>query len=182
MMFTVRPVFISQAIRDIEEPAASDLWGKAYPGLEKTLAICDLKESADMPTSTWVPFRTTKESCQKDLDSILDTVLAILGACGAAGHRTRIRNLQADIATSKARLGKYREQMLSAPAEESQNFVEGMIVSSKEALKDQIADESDRIAEKAQQIESLKVGFREHLQHIGINVPADTADSYLLPV
>lgn len=166
----------------IEEPAASDLWDKASPGLEKALAIYDLKESADTPASTWVPFRTTKESCQKDLDTILDTVLAVLGACGAAGHRTRIRNLQADIATSKARLGKYREQMLSAPAEVSQNFVEGMIVSSKEALKDQIADESDRIAEKAQQIESLKVGFREHLQHIGINVPADTADSYLLPV
>lgn len=57
-----------------------------------------------------------------------------------------------------------------------------MLASSKESLKDQIADESDSITEKAKQIESLKVGFREHLRHIGINVPADTADSYLLPV
>lgn len=167
---------------DIEEPTAGNLWDKASPNLEKALAIYDKKESPDTLASTWIPFRTTKESCQKDLETILDTVLAVLGTCGAAGYRTRLRNLQADIATSQARLGKYREQMLSAPAEKSQNFVEGMIVSSRETLKEQIADESDRITEKSQLIEGLKVGFREHLQHIGINVPADTADSYLLPV
>ena len=167
---------------DIEEPTAGHLWDKASTDLEKALAIYDKKESQDTPDSTWIPLRTTKESCQKDIETILDTVLVALGTCGAAGYRTRIRNLQADITTSQARLGKYREQMLSAPAEKSQNFVAGMIVSSKEALKDQIADESDHITEKAQQIESLKVGFREHLQHIDINVSSDTADSFLLPV
>ena len=167
---------------DIEEPTAGDLWEKASPDLEKALAIYDKKESPDTPVSAWIPLRTTKESCQRDIEKILETVLAVLGTCGAAGYRTRIRNLQADIATSRARLGKYREQMLAAPTEKSQNFVEGMMVSSKETLKDQIADEIDCITEKAQQIESLKVGFREHLQHIDINVSPDTADSFLLPV
>src|ERR1039458_1835011 len=114
---------------DIEEPTAGDLWEKASPNLEKALEIYDKKESQDTPASTWIPLRTTKESCQKDIETILDTVLAVLGTCGAAGYRTRIRNLQADIATSQARLGRYREQLLSAPAEKSQNFVEGMIVS-----------------------------------------------------
>jgi hypothetical protein len=167
---------------DIEEPTAGELWEKASPDLEKALAIYDKKESQDTPASTWIPLRTTTESCQKDIETILDTVLAVLGTCSAAGYRTRIRNLQADIATSQTRLGKYREQLLSAPAEKSQNFVEGLIFPSKEALKDQIADESDQITEKGHQIESLKVGFREHLKNIGINVPADIADSYLLPV
>jgi hypothetical protein len=167
---------------DIEEPTVGVLWEKASPDLEKALTIYDRKESPDLPASTWIPLRRTKESCQKDIETILDTVLAILGTCGAAGYRTRIRNLQADIATSQARLGRYREQLLSAPAEKAQNFVEGMIVSSREVITDQIADESDRITEKTQQIESLKAGFREHLKNIGINVPADTADSYLLPV
>jgi len=167
---------------DIEEPTVGELWEKASTNLEKALAIYDKQESPDTRASTWVPFRTTKASCQKDIETILETVLAVLGTCGAAGYRTRLRNLQADIATSQSRLGKYREQLLSAPAEKSQNFVEGMIVSSKEALKDQIADESDQIKEKTRQIESLKVGFREHLKSIGIIVPADAADSYLLPV
>ena len=167
---------------EIEEPTAGALWDKASPDLEKALAIYDKKESQDIPGSTWIPFRTTQESCQRDIEAILDTVLAVLGTCGAAGYRTRIRNLQADIATSQARIGTYREQMLSAPAEQSQNFVEGLIVSSKEFLKDHIADETDRITEKKQQIQDLKVGFKQHLQHIGINVSPDTADSFLLPV
>jgi hypothetical protein len=167
---------------DIEEPTAGNLWEKASPDLERSLAVYDKKESPDTPESTWIPLRTTKETCQKDIETILDTILAVLGTCGAAGYRTRIRNLQAEIAISHGRLGKYRQQMLSAPEEKSQNFVEGMIASSKEALRAQIDDESDRITAKTQQIESLKVGFREHLQHIGINVSPDTADSFLLPV
>ncbi len=166
----------------IEELGAGDLWEKTASELEKALAIYDKKESTETPLSTWIPFRSSKLGCQKDLDTILDAVLAVLGTCGAAGYRARIRNLQADIATSQSRIGDYREQMLSAPDEKSQNFVEGLIVSSKESLKDQIADESDRISEKTQQIESLKLGFQEHLQHIDINVSTDTADSFLLPV
>ena len=113
---------------------------------------------------------------------ILNTLLAVLETCGAAGYRTRIRNLVADNATSQARITKYREQALSASREQTQNFVEGLITSSKEALKDSIADETDRISERNRQIESLKAGFQEHLQHIGISVPPETADSFLLPV
>ncbi len=166
----------------IDEPGAGDLWEGTVSDLEKALAIYDKRESPETPSSTWIPFRASKESCQKDLDAILDTVLAILGTCGAAGYRTRIRNLQADIATAQARIGAYREQVVSAPVEKSQNFVEGLMVASKEALNDQISDETERIAEKTQQIESLKVGFREHLQQIDIDVSTDTADSFLLPV
>ena len=132
---------------EIEEPTAGDLWEKAVPDLEKALAILDKKESKDTPEFSWNPLRKalaifgekespdapeyswnpllrSKAGCQKDLDKVLDATLVVLGACGAAGYRTRIRNLQADVATSQARIGTYREQMLSAPAEESQNFVE----------------------------------------------------------
>jgi hypothetical protein len=109
---------------EIEEPTAGDLWEKAVPDLEKALAILDKKESKDTPEFSWNPLLRSKAGCQKDLDKVLDATLVVLGACGAAGYRTRIRNLQADVATSQARIGTYREQMLSAPAEESQNFVE----------------------------------------------------------
>lgn len=165
-----------------EEPISGSLWEKASPNLEKALAVYDQMESPDTPESTWNPFRKSKAGCEKDLDAILDVVLIVLGTCGAAGDRTRIRNLQAEIIASQARIGNYRERMLSAPAEHSQNFIEGLIASSKEALRDQIADENDRIVERKQQIESLKIGFREHLQHIGIDVSPETADSFLLSV
>jgi hypothetical protein len=167
---------------EIEEPMAGELWRKVSPSLEKALAVYDRKESPDTPQSRRLPFGETKASCQKDLDVILDTVLAVLGVCGAAGYRNRIRNLQADNATSQDRIGEYQEQILSAPAENSQSVVSGLMVSSREALRDNIADEKDRIAGRIQQIENLKVGFREHLQQIGIIVSPETADSFLLPV
>ena len=129
-----------------------------------------------------MPGRTTKESCQNDLGEILDAVLAVLGTCGAAGYRTRIRDLQSANTDSQTRIVRYREQMLSAPTEKSQNFVEGLVVQSKEALTDNIADETDRILERNQQIEELKSGFRERLQRIGIHISPETADSFLLPV
>jgi hypothetical protein len=167
---------------DTEEPTAGELWTKASSALEKALDIYDRKESPNTPESSWIPGRTTKSSCQEDLDSILDTVLAVLGICGAAGYRQRIRDLQADNAVSQTRIVRYRERALSAPAEQSQNFAQGLVGQSKEALRDSIADETDRIAERNRQIENLKAGFREHLKHIGISVPPETADPFLLPV
>lgn len=167
---------------EIEEPTAAELWRDASSKLEKALVIYDRRESPDTLPSSWVPGRTTKESCQKDLETILDAVLAVLGTCGAAGYRDRIRRLQADNSVSQTRIARYREQRLSAPAEKSQNFVEGLLVSPKETLKDSIADETDRIAERNQQIDTLKGGFREHLRQIGITVSPETADSFLLPV
>lgn len=167
---------------DIEEPSAGELWEKVSPELKKALAIHNLKESPETPESSWIPGRKTKRSCQENIDEILDTVLAVLGTCGAAGYRTKIRNLQRANAVSQVRIAKYREQMLFAPSEESQNFIEGMVVPSKENRLDSIADETDRIMERNQQIEDLKAGFREHLEHIGIHASPETADSFLLPV
>lgn len=74
---------------DIEEPTAAELWREASPMLEKALAIYDRKERADTLQSSWVPGRTTKKSCQKDLETILDLLLAVLGTCGAAFRALR---------------------------------------------------------------------------------------------
>jgi hypothetical protein len=164
------------------EPVTGAIWEKASPQLEKALAIYDHKESEEMPDKSWVPWRETKKDCQLDLEEILDSVLAVLGTCGAAGYRARIRNLQADNAASQSRITRYRELKLSAPAENSQTFVEGLVVQSKENLTDSIADETERIAERNSQIENLKTGFREHLLHIGLSVPPEQADTLLLPV
>lgn len=103
---------------EIDEPTAGDLWEKASPGLERALAIYEKKESPNTPSSKWIPVGTTKKTCQKDIETNLDTVLAVLGTCGAAGYRTRIRNLQADIATSQVRIARYRETSHGGPREQ----------------------------------------------------------------
>jgi hypothetical protein len=167
---------------DTGEPTAGELWGKVSPKLNDALAIYERKESPETPDSSRIPGRTTKESCQNELDEILDAVLAVLGTSGAAGYRTQIRDLQSANTDSQARVVQYREQMLSAPAEKSQNFVEGLVVQSKEELTDSIADESERISQRNRQMENLKICFRERLERIGIHASPETADSFLLPV
>jgi hypothetical protein len=165
-----------------EELPIGALWDKASPHLDKALAVYDKRDSTSIPDSTWNPFGESKESCQKELDAILDALLLVLGTCGAAGYRKRIRSLQADITTSNHRVGECGELMISAPSEASLNAVEGLWIRSRESLQDQIADENDRIAERKQQIETLKVAFRNHLKEIGIDFLPETADSFLLPV
>lgn len=167
---------------DMEEPTAGAIWEKAAPDLDKALAVFDQKESPSTPDSAWNPFADTKQSCQKDLETILDALLVVLGTCGAVGYRSRIRICHDDIRALQVQIGESRERMLSAPLEASQNFLEGLVIASRESLKEQIAYGNDQIAEKTRQIESLKVGFREHLQQIDINVSPETVDSLLLPV
>lgn len=95
---------------ETEEPPIGALWEKLSPGLEKTLSVYDRKESPDTPQSSWIPGHITKESCQRNLEDILDAALTVLGTCGAARYRTRIQNLLADIATRQGRIAKYHER------------------------------------------------------------------------
>jgi hypothetical protein len=87
-----------QGNSDTEEPASGDLWEKVCPDLEKALTVFDKKELSDTPKFRWNPFRKTigiitkkestdtpehswnpfcdsQESCEADLDKILDAVL-----------------------------------------------------------------------------------------------------------
>jgi len=164
------------------EPTAGVLWDRVSRRVEKALTIYDKMESPSTRDSTWIPFVESKESCQKELDEILDALLEVLETCGAAGYRKSIRGLQVDIAKSKTRVGEYREQILGAPPDASLNFVNGLWTGSREGLEDQIADEIDHIAEREAQIESLKEAFRKHLKEIDIRVSPEVADSFLLPV
>jgi len=91
---------IKDRVENLLQLSSCSKWNPLSNWLSRILSIdqlSDRRRSFDM-----VPFRTTKESCQKDLDTILDTVLAVLGrVCSDTGPAS---DLQADIATSKARL------------------------------------------------------------------------------
>lgn len=65
-----RDLFIGSS--DTAEPAPGKLWDKATSALEKALVVYDRKDSPDTPESSWIPGRTIKDSCRKDLDSIFE--------------------------------------------------------------------------------------------------------------
>jgi hypothetical protein len=87
-----------------------------------------------------------------------------------------------DNVSSRERIGNFRRQLLSAPAEKSLNAIEEIWTSSRESLQEQIDSEVDVIASREQQIESSKLGFREQLTELGVELSPQTADSFLLPV
>jgi hypothetical protein len=168
--------------KKVEEPSKPEIWNQVSPLLERGLSIYDRKESAATPDFTLNPLRDSKNSCRKDLEQILDKLLDVLGLCGAIEYRNRIRLLGANNASSRERIGNFRQQLLSAPAEKSLNAIEGIWTRSREGLQEQIDLEADAIANREQQIENSKLGFREHLKELGMDLSPQAADSFLLPI
>jgi hypothetical protein len=166
----------------VEEQSRAEIWKLINPTLDRGLAVYDKGVSAATPESTLNPLRDSKMSCQRDLEKILDKLLDVLGLCAATKYRNRIRCLQASNVSSRARIGMFRRQLLSAPTEKSLNALEGIWTQSSEGLQEQIDRDTDAIASREQQIESSKLQFREHLSELGVEVSAQTSDSFLLPI
>lgn len=166
----------------VEEQLRTEIWKLINPTLDRGLTVYEKGVSAATPESTLNPLRDSKMSCQRDLEKILDKLLDVLGLCAATEYRNRIRGLQASNVSSRARIGEFRRQLLSAPAEKSLNALEGIWTQSSEGLQEQIDLETDAIASREQRIDSSKLRFREHLSELGVEVSAQTSDSFLLPI
>lgn len=169
-------------LKRVEEPSTAEIWNQVNPLLDRGLTIYEKQESASTPEFTLNPLRDSKTSCRKDLEQILDKLLEVLGLCGATEFRDRIRLLQTNNASSRVRIRDFRQQLLSAPPEKSLNAIEGIWTPSSEGLQEQIDLEADSIANREQQIENSKLGFREHLRELDMDLPPQTADSFLLPI
>jgi hypothetical protein len=162
------------------EPTIGELWDDSYPKLISGLELYDKIGFSPLPNSSSNPIRETKNRCRKQLNEILDQLLAVLGVCGAADLRGRIRDCEEEIAAARARIGEQQRRLISAPPENSQGTLDGILVPSREHLQEDIDGEKEKIARNTEQIESLKQGFREHLNQIGLIFTPEEADSYLL--
>lgn len=168
--------------QDVEEPTPGALWKKAYPKLMDGLEQYGKIEFGSLPVSSLLPFRETKPKCQEELAQILDQLLVVLGMCGAADIRGDIRKREEAIVSARRRIASIQRDMITASAESSQGPLDGILSPSREHLQDDIENEKQKIARCTEQIAGLKQGFRDHLREIGVNVPDDQADSYLLDV
>ncbi len=168
--------------RDVEEPTPGALWKKAYPKLMDGLEQYGKIEFGSLPESSLLPFRETKPKCQEELAQILDQLLIVVGVCGAADIRGDIRERQESIIRARRRIASIQRDMITAAAESSQGPLDGVLSPSREHLQEDIENEQQKIARCTEQIAGLKQRFRDHLRQIGLNVPDDQADSYLLAV
>lgn len=165
-----------------EEPSPGALWKKAFPNLEDALEPYGKIEFGSLPESSLIPFRETKSKCQEELGEILEQLLVVLGVSGASGVRERIRQLEESIKTARQRTASIQRDMISARPEKSQGPLEGILSPSLEHLQEDLEDEQSKIESCTQQIETLKTQFHERLKRIGVCVPDEQADSYLLEI
>lgn len=166
---------------------AIELWGKARPKLEKALGYYDKLTVDSLPDtatitdfSSW--FGQSKASYRQEIEKIIDAVLLVLEASGAAECREEIKKLQQAAKDSYQRIAGYREQMVAARPQASVSFPESVWTKSVEDLKESIAAEESQIDDFRQQIKQLKERFRSQLQQIGIEVFDDEIDYLLMPV
>ena len=166
---------------------AIELWGKARPKLEKALGYYDkvttdlLPETAVITDfSSW--FGQTKASYKQEIEKIIDTVLQVLEASGAAECREEIKKLQEAAEESRRQIAAYHEQMVSARPQSSLSFPESLWTKSVENLKEVIAAEERQTDEFHHNIQGLKERFRNQLRELGIEAFDDEIDYLLMPV
>jgi hypothetical protein len=145
-----------------------------------------LASDLEVPDSRWLDFKwlsgETKASCRADLDKILDQLLMVLGACGAESIREAVSNLEAAIASARARIAENERRLLAAPQRESQGIIDGFLTTSHETVEEEIASDQERIESAKQQIAGLTAVFRERLAAIGVCLSSEETDTYLLPI
>jgi hypothetical protein len=170
-----------------EDTTAIQLWRRTNTQLEKALAYYDKLDEGSLPDdigitkpSTW--FRPSKTRYQQEINRIIDSVLGVLEASGAAECREEIKKLQQAVKDSLERTAGFREQMVSARPRASISFPESIWARSIEDLKEAIAAEERKIESLRQQIADLGERFRRQLQEIGVEVFADEIDHFLMPV
>ena len=164
-----------------EQALDSKLWGEASPQLERALECYDKLSSESLPETAWFG-RPSQDKCQREIDSIIDAVLAVLGTCGAVVIREEVKSLLEEIGEAQHLIGEYRELALTAPAQASLSFPNAIWTKSKEGCSQGIAENERNIAAMRRQINEIKERFRAQLLEMGIEVAEGDVDELLMPV
>jgi hypothetical protein len=117
--------------------------------------------------------------------SIIDAVILVLNASGAADCRREIRTLQQAITESLTKQAQYREWQISAPPKASLSFFEvfeSMGKTSRESYEQSITAEAHKVTELRERIAGLREQFRTQLTQIGVPASEDEIDALLNPV
>ncbi len=158
----------------------AELWRKAAPRLEKARASLDRMESADLPERSLVG--PSRESCQKEIDNILDAVIVLLETSEASESRSRIRELRQAVSATQENIAQYREQAATAPSKVSLTLPQSMWIRSRESLDAAIVAEIARADKLRAEIQLEKEAFCRHLGQIGILTSGEEAEALVMSV
>ena len=165
------------------EPAALVPEGesvKVLSRLEKALVVYDRQSFGALPEKSL--FFASKVKCQQELDRIMDEVIDQLEDCEASDCRTRMIELQAEIAAANERIASHRAEALSRTRSRAEANPLMSVIKGYAGLDGRIEDQRELIEERKAEVEEVRQRFRTALARIGLVVTAEEADTLLLPV
>ncbi|WP_353570587.1 hypothetical protein [Candidatus Albibeggiatoa sp. nov. BB20] len=148
-----------------KNPYFGKIWDEITPRISQILNI--EQQQVNLPDKAW--FSETKQSSQNKLNQLLDEAVDILSLSDSSQIRQQIRNLEQDIVDIKNTIADYRQAQVSAPIESTWN-------TTVENYNEKIIGLQDQIAQKYQQIDSLKTEFSQSLQKVGIRLTNEQLD------
>lgn len=151
------------------DPLFAEVFDDVMPVLQETLDKQEVQGTLPERTFTW---REDQRSNQRDINQLLDQALRALDTSVAQDVRQRIRQQEMFIATEQQSLTRFREQMVSAPTEDSLGAIDKMnpMIVTQEDLRESIAQAEQKIAAARDVIETLKDDLLRELRGIGLEV------------
>jgi hypothetical protein len=149
----------------------AEVWSGTLPRLEETLALEEAQR--DLPDKAW--FRRDKADAQTEINALLDETVSILTTSNVQQYRTRIQQLQAEIADALADIDDYRKARVAAPAK---SLVE-KTVDDYDAL---IAQRKADIERHRDELEAIKREFAGELRAMGLELSDEQVEFLLSTV
>ncbi len=175
-------VVSSDAVAKKSERRLGQLFESVLPPLDQARGLVDLH--AELPDSSYIPFKTDKESNLVAINELLDQAIEVLSVSEVSDYRGRIRDANQSIASSQEKIADYRRQRVSAAWAKDQSQIDKVnpFELSKEAIDEQIKNEQGEIERQKQELVKLKKTFASELSKIGVEVDEAGVESLLASV
>ncbi len=160
-----------RSLQRTEQPPSAQLWKELVPTLDKTLRIED--ERPGLPERTWIG--RDQRTAEADINTLLDTSVAILSRSPVQDYRARIEALRMRVAAARADIDRFRRARVAAPSE-------SLIATTVSGYNARIAEREAEIRATLADLERVKAEFVGELRAMGLELSDDQVDLLLATV
>lgn len=146
----------------------NEVWGNVFDELSDG-ADCII-ELDSVPDSAWIG--TDKEDVQKDIDTILESMIETLIGDDLFLYKNKIAELNEEITDNKIDIVEYREKKIGAP-------LTSMVVTTKSQYDEKISELKEENKGYEDKIEIVKNDLKERFSNIGVDLSSDQIDVLL---
>ncbi|WP_320170278.1 hypothetical protein [Maridesulfovibrio sp.] len=153
------------------------VWGDVHPLLHK--AVADLEKRVDVPDSDWNPLKDDKKSLDREINSLLDECIEILGLSDMSETKQAIQNLQDESRNCREKIAELKTERLAAPSKVSKWEVWKKDAG---AIDEEVAELELRIGENEKRVDELIDRLVTEMRAIGMKVDREQVETLVYSV